>query len=344
MEKINVLELPIVSIITPTYNHEKYLAACIESVLKQTYPSWEMLIINDGSTDNTLLVAEQYCKKDARIKLIDQANIGIFRLCESYNKALDQSRGKYIAVLEGDDVWVSKKLERQVTIMENDPEIVVSWGQSVSMSGGLDRSYEKSPVLNSNEAKFFNNDPIGSIINVFLYHNCIPALTLLIRKESLEQIGGFKQGYGLPLVDLPTLYELALIGKFNFLPEELGTWRIYATQVTKTYPVNIIRGFYKLAQNYLGRLQGEPNIKVNQKELDVFYTKRIISYSAMSGRYKLIRKDFKSARIDYWTSIKTGKFLEPIWKLRALVGLIFSYFHLNVEGLAKFLGKKHYSI
>lgn len=344
MEEIINYKLPLVSIITPTFNHEKYLVECIESVLNQTYSSWEMLIVNDGSSDNTAQVAQHYVETDSRIQLINQENIGIFRLEESYNKALHKSKGKYIAVLEGDDTWCPEKLEKQVAILEQHPEAVVCWGQAVSMSGGLEIRYEQSPAQDSDEAKFFNNDPVGSIINVFLYHNCIPALTLLIRKEPLLSFGGFQQGFGLPLVDLPTLYELALKGKFYFLPEVLGTWRIYATQVTKTYPVNIIKGFYLLSQSFIERIKDNPVIHINRKDLDLFYTKRIISYSAMSGRYKLIRKDFKSARKDYWISIRTGGFNELIWKLRALTGLIFSCFGWNVEGLAKFLKKKHYSI
>ena len=96
---------PLVSIITPTYNHEKYLAECINSVIGQTYADWEMIILNDGSTDRTLSTAASYQKSEGRIRVVNQENVGIFRLSETYNKGVGLSSGKYIAILEGDGLW-----------------------------------------------------------------------------------------------------------------------------------------------------------------------------------------------------------------------------------------------
>ncbi len=103
---------PLVSIITPTYNHEKFIGTCIESVLKQTYQNWEMIIIDDGSTDKTGVVVAKY--DDDRIKYVKQENLGIWKLSETYNKALDMSMGDLVAILEGDDAWPNFKLEEQV--------------------------------------------------------------------------------------------------------------------------------------------------------------------------------------------------------------------------------------
>ena len=89
-----------VSIITPTYNHEKYIEDCIKSVLKQTYEDWEMIIIDDASTDNTVKIAEKYEKEDSRIKLIaHEENYGPYRLYETYNEAFNKSKGQFIAIL-----------------------------------------------------------------------------------------------------------------------------------------------------------------------------------------------------------------------------------------------------
>jgi len=88
---------PLVSIITPTYNHEKYIGDCIKSVQNQIYTNWEMIVISDGSTDETLLIAQSFAEKDSRIRIFSQSNVGIFRLAETYNFALKQTRGTYIA-------------------------------------------------------------------------------------------------------------------------------------------------------------------------------------------------------------------------------------------------------
>jgi glycosyltransferase involved in cell wall biosynthesis len=334
---------PVVSIIAPTYNHEKYISECIESAIAQTFEDWEMLVMNDGSTDRTAEIVESFAEIDQRIKLINQQNVGIFRLSETYNKALEIAKGEYIAILEGDDCWERQKLEKQVRIMESNPAVVVCWGQAESVNADKTTIYSLSPETNSSDSKYYNNDPIGSIMNIFLYRNCVPALTMLIRKDCLQQIGGFQQGFGLPLVDLPTLYELSLKGKFIFLLGTLGIWRNYASQITKTYPAEMAEGFYQMAKAFLEKHKTDLNFQIDLGKFNDFYTRRIIIAYARSGRYKLIRQEFNSARTDYLKAIFFNGLKEPLWKLRALTGLLFSFLHLNVEGLARLLGKKHYS-
>lgn len=337
---------PLVSIITPTYNHSKYIDECIKSVQTQTHKNWEMIIIDDGSTDETLKLAQSSAKSDSRIKVVTQENVGIFRLAETYNKALSISNGQYITILEGDDIWESEKLKLQIEVFFKNPEIVLCYGQTTSVSSNKQETYSLSPNPKSNESKYFNNDPIGSILNILLFRNCIPALTIMVKKESLEKIGGFKQSYNLPLVDLPTLYELALIGKFYFIPKTLGSWRIYANQVTKTFPNKITEGFFQLALNFYELNKTQKLVKLNFEKNDIINTYNnllVISYSR-AGRYKLIRKEFKEARKDYWYSIVKYGFHEPIWKIRSIIGIIFSFLHMDVEGISKLLGRKSYQI
>ena len=123
---------PLVSIISPAYNHEKFIADCIESVLSQTWSNWEMIIIDDGSTDSTFSIASDYAGKDSRIKAFTRKNIGIFRLGESYNFALSHCSGKYVAVLECDDVWFPEKLKLQIEDLENKPECRAVLGAGIS--------------------------------------------------------------------------------------------------------------------------------------------------------------------------------------------------------------------
>jgi len=99
---------PLVSVISPTYNHGRYITDCIESVQNQTYTNWEMIIVDDGSSDNTLETAKALAQQDNRIKVFTQENIGIFRLGETYNFALSKASGKYTAILECDDIWLPK--------------------------------------------------------------------------------------------------------------------------------------------------------------------------------------------------------------------------------------------
>lgn len=106
-----------VSIITPAYNCEKYIAETIESVMKQTYNNWELIIINDCSIDKTHDIVKSYSKVDSRIKLINlEKNSGVV---VARNTALEMAMGEYIAFLDSDDLWKSEKLERQISFMKS---------------------------------------------------------------------------------------------------------------------------------------------------------------------------------------------------------------------------------
>jgi len=333
---------PLVSIISPTYNHEKFIASCIQSVLEQTYSNWEMIIIDDGSSDVTFDIASEYAAKDRRIKPFTQNNIGIFRLGESYNFALSHCKGKYIAILECDDVWLPNKLTLQVDELEKHPECVLSWGKAYLASVDLSKIYYLAP-RNTDDINLFYNKPIGTFLKKFIYHTIIPALTIMIRREALLETGGFIQGFNLPLVDIPTTLELLMKGEFAYIDEPLGIWRIYPNQVTKTYTGQMTGSYYALVQSVM---QHYPQIfeahGLTKKEIDDHFRKRLVMSYARSGRYKLIRKDFTGARKDYMHAMTHYGFAEPVWKLRAAVGLFFSFFRMDIEWLAKLIGNATY--
>ncbi len=116
MEKGKEIEKEKVSIIVPMYNAEKFIRKTIESVLAQTYQNWEMLIMNDVSTDNSLAVVSGYAKKDKRIKIINtEKNVGVVK---GRNFLIDLANGKYIAFLDADDYWHNEKLEKQIKFMK----------------------------------------------------------------------------------------------------------------------------------------------------------------------------------------------------------------------------------
>jgi len=105
-----------VSIVTPSYKSEKFIAECIESVLSQTYDNWEMIIMDDCSPDNSNEIIKQYVQKDSRIQLIElKENSGP---AVARNKAIELAQGRYIAFLDSDDLWLDEKLQKQLAFME----------------------------------------------------------------------------------------------------------------------------------------------------------------------------------------------------------------------------------
>ncbi|BAI79877.1 glycosyl transferase [Deferribacter desulfuricans SSM1] len=105
----------LISIITPSYNSEKFISETIKSVLTQTYQYWEMIIVDDCSPDNSNKIIEKFCRKDNRIKLIKlERNSGP---AIARNRGIQEARGRYIAFLDADDLWKPDKLEKQLNFM-----------------------------------------------------------------------------------------------------------------------------------------------------------------------------------------------------------------------------------
>jgi len=107
---------PLISVITPNYNNSKYISKTIESVLSQTYQNWEMIIIDDCSNDGSYEIALEYSKKDSRICVYCMNNNKGSAACR--NKAIELSKGEYLAFLDSDDLWLPEKLEKQLLFME----------------------------------------------------------------------------------------------------------------------------------------------------------------------------------------------------------------------------------
>jgi len=157
------------------------------------------------------------------------------------------------------------------------------------------------------------------------------------------QIGGFIQGFNLPLVDIPTTLELLMRGEFTFIEKPLGRWRIYPYQVTKTYTGQMTTSYYALIQSFMERFpEAFKEHGLTKDIIDNHFRNRLVVSYSRSGRYKLIRKDFKGARKDYIHSIMHYGFAQPIWKLRSAIGLFFSFFRMDIEWLAKLIGNESY--
>ncbi len=114
----------LVSIVTPSHNAEKFISDAIESVLDQTYKDWEMIIVDDSSSDNSTQVIEKYMQKDKRIRLIKSTKRQGPALTR--NKAIEVALGKYIAFLDADDMWMPSKLEKQLKFM-NDNDLAFTY-------------------------------------------------------------------------------------------------------------------------------------------------------------------------------------------------------------------------
>lgn len=320
---------PLVSVITPTYNHQNYIAECIESVQNQTYTNWEMIIINDGSNDETEKIIKKYQQEDSRIKYFFQNNIGVFRLHETYNFALQQSSGKYVSILEGDDIWESNKLKKQILSLENNENAVLSWGKAYNTT--LDTNQILKIVPNFTSQKF-KNTPLLSCIELLYFNYCIPALTITIRKQELASIGGFQKHKDLPAVDFPTVLALSSIGVFSFEDSILGRQRRYPNQTTKKFTVEMSLASIDIIQNHFKTLNQsiKDSLNFNQNDLESYFKNYLLKSYFIAGKSALKRKEFSTAQVNF----KTALFLKAdpliLFRTKALVGYFLSIFKLTI--------------
>jgi len=126
---------PLVSIITPAYNTAPFVAATLESALAQTFGDFELVFVNDGSTDDTGAIADAFARRDPRVRVIHQKNRGI---SSARNAALAEARGEFVALLDSDDIWFPTYLGEQVAILERHPDIDVLSANAINLGGTFD--------------------------------------------------------------------------------------------------------------------------------------------------------------------------------------------------------------
>jgi len=163
----------LVSIITPCFNSEKFLDDCIISVINQTYKNWEMLIVDDNSSDNSSSIINSYSKKDDRIKpLFLKDNLGP---ASARNTAISISKGKYLAFLDSDDIWLPEKLKMQINFMKKNNYSFVFSSYSVISSNETKPKYVISVPEKISYKKYLKNTIIG-------------CLTVVLDKEKFKNI------------------------------------------------------------------------------------------------------------------------------------------------------------
>ncbi|MBI2995188.1 MAG: glycosyltransferase [Candidatus Melainabacteria bacterium] len=209
--------MPKVSIIIPTYNRENFISETIESVLNQTFKDFEIVIINDGSTDNTKKKLEKF---NTKIKLINQANS---ERAVSRNNGVKNSNGEYIAFLDSDDLWEKDKLEKQVEILDKYKDMVLVYSQ-------CSRINENGIKIKT--AKRQLEGYSGNIFEKLLLRNIISSPTPLVRRDFFEKTIGFQTQY-VPYEDWEFWLRFSLFGKFYFIPERLARYRIHPEQSVK---------------------------------------------------------------------------------------------------------------
>ena len=217
------MENELVSIVRVNYNQEKFLKKSIDSVLMQTYRNWELIIVDDGSTDASVNIIKEY--KDDRIKPIFlKENCHI---CIATNTGFAAVNGKYIARLDSDDIWKKEKLEKQMDFMQKNPSAKVCFTQvELIDENGENIDKQESELLSLYNSRQKNREEWIRFF-FFVGNSLLP--TLLFEKELLDIVGGFKLNY-CQTHDFEFLIRLIKQTDFYFVEEKLVKYRRTSTQ------------------------------------------------------------------------------------------------------------------
>ncbi|MCA9032230.1 MAG: glycosyltransferase [Planctomycetaceae bacterium] len=201
---------PLVSVIVPTYNRAAYIAEAVESALGQTYPHVEVVIVDDGSVDNTSEILAQLSQRDSRVRCFRQENAGV---SAARNKAIQKAQGDFIAFLDSDDVWHPWKIELQLSLFALKPELGMVWTDMDAMRPNgevfhknyLKKMYSAYKRV-SDETLFSESFEIaietegdsrtvtartGNIYPQMFHGNLVHTSTVLLRKAWADEVGLF---------------------------------------------------------------------------------------------------------------------------------------------------------
>ena len=244
--------MPKISVILPVYDVEKYLAQCLDSILNQTFKDFECICVNDGSTDNSLSILQEYEKKDNRIKIINQENKG---LSGARNSALKIVTGKYIAFVDSDDFVSSDYLDKLINIAEKENSDIVYCRHKLYYS--LDNKYEKGPNREELNKLFFeyskaqNKDKQLEYI-LDIVENSRSACMKLYKTDVINDnaILFFENIYAEEDFSFNILVNL-YSQKINFLDEEMYYYRKQINSITsnnENFRLNTIKYFALLTK------------------------------------------------------------------------------------------------
>ncbi len=259
-----------VSVVVPLYNARSYIGPCIESVLAQTFSDWELIVVDDGSTDDSYAMAARYAQRDERIRLLHhpgRANRGV---SQTRRLAMLQSRGSYLALLDADDLYEPTKLEHQVVAAACHPECVVFH----TAAWGIDSQGAELTQSNDNWSAPFNAFAAPARVyqfrddELFLRSNRVLNSSTLIRAEALRQVPyGFEQLF--QYEDWALWVLLSGLGPFYVQPDPLVRYRMHAASATARVVQSPLVGIYSHIEFLLSVLALCNDAPVRQRAVEV---------------------------------------------------------------------------
>ena len=193
---------PLVSVIIIFLNEERFLREAIESVIAQTYNHWELLLVDDGSTDQSAAIPQDYVNQyPNQIRYLAHENHQNLGMSASRNLGIRHASGQYIAYLDGDDVWFPHKLEQQVSILQSHPSAVMVYGPLqlwYSWTGDPhDQTRDRLYGLQAHRLCLQGDQllPPPKLLTLFIRHKQLIPAGIMIQRDAIQQVGGYEDQF-----------------------------------------------------------------------------------------------------------------------------------------------------
>jgi hypothetical protein len=231
---------PLVSVVIPAYNASRWIGEALESVLAQDFTDYEIIVVDDGSTDDTARVVETYRE---RVRCIRKPNGGV---SSARNVGIRAGGGAYVAFLDADDLWTSDKLRLQLEVLTRN-EVAWVYSDAWAFDG------ESGVVLHRLGKVVRQYD--GDILEALFVKNCIPSPTPVIRRSVFEHIGCFDEAAKLSIgEDLCMWLKIAAEYPIALVPVPLAYYRVHATSTTgMRYPGVLLQGHLAVLEDAVAR-------------------------------------------------------------------------------------------
>lgn len=243
--KNSVMQLsqPLITVVTPVYNQSDYLEATVRSILEQTYPTVEYIVIDDGSSDNSLSIARRLEQEfPGKIKVLTQTNMG---QAGTLNRGWSLAQGKYLAYLSSDDLMYPSALENLVRILESDSGIVCAFPDSNLIDS-------QNRIIKTNVCRPFNLEEL------VVRQECYIGPGALFRQDAFQKAGGWDTELKLA-PDREFWIRLANYGRFEFLSEPLAGYRLHPKSISyKDVSEEVGAEYIRVLDRYFAGTLGEP--------------------------------------------------------------------------------------
>lgn len=264
-------ESPKVSIVTPTFNRAEFIREAVESVLGQTMPDWELLIVDDGSTDTTREVLAPY-QTDPRIHYLYQPNQG---QSIARNNALAKARGDCVGFLDSDDLWCADKLERQLALFDKHPDVDIVHGDESMID-------EQGQEISREIMRRYS----GRITPQLLADNSVSITTALVRRKCFDEMGGFQASHGVA-DDYDLWLRFSARYRFHYEPGIVASYRVMEDQISsdkrRRFAANEM-----IIKNFLAKYGDQLDRKDRRWGLARFYCRSARYFASVGDRGKAV--------------------------------------------------------